>query len=332
MNTFLRQGLKEIARNNGLKIEFEDSNRKMADAIRKMIIAADAPDYVKNYERRCLILLAPLVEVAWADGSIKTREMEAVFHVADSYNLAENEEIYAELIDSMMSRATVEQRAEKWRQFHDLWRYFSTGERGRIGFSLVVQARYVAEQCSNSVIGYFRGNSISENENEVIQKILDHLSEARNVEIAPHDFVEEESLTDTDILELLPIIPLVKVAWAEGRITNRERELIFRAAEKNGIAPDSFAFQRLSDWLELHPTDDFYLESLERLSEHWKDLPDEDRTLRHLELLSDCTNIAEASGGTYRYAAGGPRVCDEELAAVRRIAEKINIRSGVVVQ
>lgn len=332
MNTFLRQGLKEIARNNGLKIEFEDSNRKMADAIRKTIIAKDAPDYVKNYERRCLILLGPLVEVAWADGSIKTREMEAVFHVADSYNLAENEEIYAELIDSMMSRATAEQRAEKWRQFHDLWRYFSTSERGRIGFSLVVQARYVAEQCSNSVIGYFRGNSISENENEVIQKILDQLSEARNIEVVPHDFVDEESLTDTDILELLPIIPLVKVAWAEGRITNRERELIFQAAEKNGIAPDSFAFQRLSDWLELHPTDDFYLESLERLSEHWKDLPDEERTVRHLELISDCTNIAEASGGTYRYAAGGPRVCDEEIAAVRRIAEKINIRSGVVVQ
>lgn len=331
MNTFLRQGLKEKARNVGLKIEFEESNRKMANAIRKAIIAADAPDYVKNYERRCLILLAPLVEVAWADGSIKTREMEAVFHAADAYNLAENEEIYAELIDSMMSRAMAEQRAEKWRQFHDLWRYFSINEREQIGFALVAQARYVAEQCSNSVIGYFRGSSISENENEVIQKILDQLSEARNVETAAHDSINDDSLTDTEILELLPLIPLVKVAWAEGRITNRERELIFEAAEKNGIAPDSLAFQRLRDWLELHPTEDFYLESLERLSEHWKDLPEEARTLRHLELLSDCTNIAEASGGTFRYPAGGPRVCDEEIAAVRRIAEKINIRSGVVV-
>jgi uncharacterized tellurite resistance protein B-like protein len=330
MNTFLRQGLKEKARNNQLKIDFEDSNRKIANAIRKAIITADTPDFVENYERRCLILLAPLVEVAWADGSIKTREMEAVFHVADSYNLAENEEIYAELIDSMMSRATDEQKAGKWRQFHDLWRYFASNEREEIGFSLVVQARYVAEQCSNSVVGYFRGNSISENENEAIKKILDQLNEARNIEPVPHDFVNEESLTDTDILELLPIIPLVKVAWAEGRITNRERELIFQAAEKNGIAPDSYPFQRLSDWLELHPTDDFYLESLELLSEQWKNLPDEERTLRHLELLSDCTNIAEASGGTYRYAAGGPRVCDEEISAVRRIAEKINIRSSVV--
>lgn len=330
MNTFLRQGLKEKARNDGLKIEFEESNRKMSNAISKAIIAVDAPEYVKNYERRCLILIAPLVEVAWADGAIKTREMEAVFRVADAYDLAENEEIYAELIDSMMSRATAEQRAEKWRQFHDLWRYFSISEREQIGFALIVQARYVAEQCSNSVIGYFHSNSISENENEVVQKILAELSEARNIETAPRDSINDDSLTDKEILELLPLIPLVKVAWAEGRITNRERELIFEAAEKNGIAPGDPAFQRLRDWLELHPTEDFYLESLERLSERWKDLPEEDRTLRRLELLSDCVNIAEASGGTYHFAAGGPRVCDEEIAAVRHIAEKISIRSGVV--
>ncbi len=123
--------------------------------------------------------------------------------------------------------------------------------------------------------------------------------------------------------ELTQLVPLVKVAWAEGRITRRERELICRAAEMRGIHAGTPAFERLSSWLDLHPTDEFYESSLELLSVAWSELPEDERFLRLLDLISDCINIAEASGGSATFAAGGRRVCDEEFAAVKRIADRL---------
>ncbi len=123
--------------------------------------------------------------------------------------------------------------------------------------------------------------------------------------------------------KLIPLVPLVKVAWAEGRITKRERELIFGVAGRMGIAEGSASHERLSGWLEFHPPDDFFLDSLERLNSSWGTLPEEEKNLRRLDVLADCVNVAEASGGTKSYPAGGRRVCDEEFAAVKRIADKL---------
>lgn len=352
MNTFLRRGIKEHTRKNEMKRKFLEHNRKLARVVRNVNFSApDAPYYLKDSDRRCSILLAPLIEIAWADGSVKTRELDAIFEAAETFGLTENEEIYAELLDMMLSRATPSQVADQWHKFHELWRYLEADERETVGFCMMMQARFVAEQSSNDLIPYLRGDRISFEEKEILRKILGELEMARretesaeasawtdekkavSARVAA-SFADENcngKLNSDEIVELLPLVPLVKVAWAEGRITRRERELIFNAAERMGIEPGSISFQRLEDWLELHPTDDFYQASLERLRADWRNLPDEEQILRHLDLLSDCVNIAEASGGTSRYPAGGPRVCDEEIAAVKRIATKINARAGVAV-
>jgi uncharacterized membrane protein YebE (DUF533 family) len=335
MNAFLRQSIKEHKRKTEMKQMFIEHNKKASEIVRAVKInAPNAPDYIQNFERRCLILLAPLVETAWADGSVKAREMDVIFQVAEGYGLDQDDEIYAELIDSMLSRATPAQVAEKWREFHELWQFLPAEGSETLGFCLMMQARFVAEQCSNNAVSYLRGDRVSTNENEILQKILGELETARankaEFERQKSTFADEfcaGKTTAEEIAELLPLVPLVKVAWAEGRITKREREIILRKAEMMGIVPETSAFQRLSDWLELHPTDDFYLESLERLRESLLSMPDDERDLLHLDLISDCVNIAEASGGTRRYPAGGPRVCDEEFAAVERIAERINIRA-----
>ncbi len=334
MNTFLRRAIMEYRRKTEMKNNFIEHNRKAADIVcRTTLIAPDAPDHVKKFEQRCLILLAPLVETAWADGGIKAREMDAIFGVAETYGLDQNEESYATLIDSMMTKATPAQTETLWEKFHELMRHLPVNERESLGFCLMMQARFIAEQSSNNSISYLRGDLISPAENEVLQKILGEIEKSRKileVKIMQNQKIEENragKLTANEINELLPLVPLVKVAWAEGRITKRERELIFRKAQNLGIAPGTNSFQRLSDWLELHPTDEFYLESLELLREDLTKMPEEERDLLHLDLISDCVNIAEASGGTRRYEAGGPRVCEEEFAAVKRISEKINVRN-----
>ncbi len=351
MNTFIQRGIKEHIRQNDIRRKFVEHNRIMTDVIQNADFAGiDVPDYLKNYENRCLILLSPLIEVAWADGSLRTREMNAIFKVADAYGLTESEEIYTELIDSMTSRAMPFKVDMLWLKFHELWRYFKKSESEVAGFCLMMQARYVAEHCSNDSINYLRGDCISPDESEVLLKILGELHKAKSktFETEENSNKEGQILQDTsgttpevtninhnskdkDISELLPLVPLVKVAWAEGRITKREKEILFKAAEEIGIYQGSLSYQRLSDWLEFHPTDEFYSEALELLYKDWMQLPEEERVVRRLDLITDCVSIAEASGGTSNYPAGGPRICGEEIEAVKRISEKMDIRSGITV-
>lgn len=159
-------------------------------------------------------------------------------------------------------------------------------------------------------------------ETKMIRKRMREIAESNEAVGFDSSKIEPIGLVD-DLDKLIPLVPLVKVAWAEGRITNRERELIFSAAERMGVAAGSASHERLASWLEVHPPDEFYFDSLDRLNSSWGTLPDEEKNLRRLDLLSDCVNVAEASGGTKRYPAGGRRVCDEEFAAVKRIADKL---------
>ncbi|MEQ1923422.1 MAG: hypothetical protein ABL952_13025, partial [Pyrinomonadaceae bacterium] len=164
--------------------------------------------------------------------------------------------------------------------------------------------------------------SFRDAETKSFQKRIKGLKEASDGSAIANEKTKPIAMVD-DSDKLIPLVPLVKVAWAEGRITKRERELIFGVAARMGIAEGSPSHERLSGWLEFHPPDDFFLNSLERLNSSWGTLPDEEKNLRRLYVLSDCVNVAEASGGSKRYPAGGRRVCDEEFAAVKSIADKL---------
>lgn len=97
-----------------------------------------------------------------------------------------------------------------------------------------------------------------------------------------------------------------------------------------GIKPGTAAHRKLTEWLELHPTEEFYDSSLEVLREHWQQLDADEKNRRKYDLLADCTRIAEASGGSKDYAAGGGRICDEEIIAVKTIARKLNDSSAAM--
>jgi hypothetical protein len=189
----------------------------------------------------------------------------------------------------------------------------------------------IKQQLENALAA---AKEIEEKQNLILRQAEAQSSETREIAApVPADYfagLERQTATPEDYEVLVPLVPLVKTAWAEGRITKRERYLIFEAAARMGVKPGTTARQRLEDWLELHPTPEFYAESLERLNAEWQNLPEEERTLRRLDLLSDCLNIAEASGGTNRYPAGGARVCDEEFEAIKRISRKLNGASSAL--
>jgi hypothetical protein len=290
--------------------------------------------------------------------------MESVIRAAEILGLVDDADNYNKLIEQFVVRPSPSAVGRMWQDFHYFMESLTLPERRIIESALLSQAEFIAEQSPDSVIGFLRGERICQAEREALQIVADQLEKARTAaeEIDRDDLSAASTGAEKEIFQvgtepvlaeskagnrigcfaenqpqmrieadggdefdkLIPLVPLVKVAWAEGRITRRERELILAAAKNLGIQPGSVCYQRLSDWFELHPTDEFYAESLERLRGELEKLPEDERVLRRLDLLSDCINVAAVSGGTSRYPAGGAKICDEESAAVKQIAGRLN--------
>jgi hypothetical protein len=56
-----------------------------------------------------------------------------------------------------------------------------------------------------------------------------------------------------DTLAALTLIPLVEVAWADGRMDASEKHAVLRGAESSGITPGSPSFGLLRLWLDRRP-------------------------------------------------------------------------------
>jgi hypothetical protein len=59
------------------------------------------------------------------------------------------------------------------------------------------------------------------------------------------------------------LAPLVQVAWAEGKVTDRERETVLRLAAARGVAAGSPAHTQLLKWLQERPSDDLFDTAME---------------------------------------------------------------------
>ncbi len=352
MNTFFRRSINEYQKQISLKESFAIQTGRLKETLESVNWTKfEEPPTNRRVLRRHLrlLLLSPLVEIAWADGRVTRRESDAILQVAETYGLVDDETGYCELLDKLTARPMPPIVGRMWEDFRRFVENLSEAEREELKFCLDVQARFVAEQSSDNFVAFLRGERVSERERECLQIVSEQLenacaaaksleeqkaaraaerkaNEMREITVAAGNYYDETNFTETpdDYSKLIPLVPLVKTAWAEGRVTRRERELIFEAAKNMGIEPESHSYRRLSEWFELHPTEEFYDESLRRLHGEIEKLPEEERTLRRLDVLSDCVNVAEASGGTRRFPAGGAKICPEEIAVVKRIASRLN--------
>ena len=58
---------------------------------------------------------------------------------------------------------------------------------------------------------------------------------------------------------LLPLVPIVQVAWAEGGVSDAERHLIVKLARARGITEGSAADRQLAEWLDRRPADHVFV-------------------------------------------------------------------------
>lgn len=116
-------------------------------------------------------------------------------------------------------------------------------------------------------------------------------------------------------LNLLIVVPLVHVAWANGRIEHEERAAILEAAAQVGVRADSPGFVLLNGWLCCRPN--------RRLIRTWKDyiaairkfLSPEAYEALHSSTIKRARTIARAAGGLMGFL----KVSRAEEAAIQEL-------------
>jgi len=117
----------------------------------------------------------------------------------------------------------------------------------------------------------------------------------------------------------LALVPVVEVAWADGKIDDRERRAVLDAAQARGIRAGEIQHDLLQSWLVHRPP--------QQLLEAWQHYlagllpeltPDQRQGLRR-ELLDRARAVAEASGG---FLGLGNKVSPQESAVLEQL-EKV---------
>ena len=126
--------------------------------------------------------------------------------------------------------------------------------------------------------------------------------------------VEELGFTP-DTIWLLPLVPVLHVAWAEGSVSPEERKLIVDLARRRDIAEGSAADRQLNEWLAHKPPQHVFTRGGRLITAMIAAGSPEVKDLSAADLLKICESIASASGGIL----GLGKVSAEERAALLQI-------------
>jgi hypothetical protein len=116
------------------------------------------------------------------------------------------------------------------------------------------------------------------------------------------------------------LAPLVQVAWAEGRVTDRERDTVLRLAAARGVEAGTPAHAQLLKWLQERPSDELFDTAVEVIKDGLALLAPEEREERLKRLVHACQEVAEASGGLGKVLGLASGVSGEEGALLEAIA------------
>ena len=123
-----------------------------------------------------------------------------------------------------------------------------------------------------------------------------------------------------ETVTLLPIVPILQMAWAEGGVSESERELIVRFARSRGISEGSAADRQLTLWLSSRPGEAVFARA-GRLIRAVLD-SGSDSGLNADDLVAYAEKIASASGGVF----GIGKISSEERKLLAGLAADLKGR------
>lgn len=134
----------------------------------------------------------------------------------------------------------------------------------------------------------------------------------------------EELGFSTETVSLLPLVPVLRVAWAEGGITPAERDLLVRLARSRGISEGGAADRQLLAWMAHRPDAAVFTRAGRLIRAMLDSGSGEAADLSPESLVEYCEQIAAASGGLL----GIGRVSTEEKQLLASIAQELSIRQS----
>ena len=125
-----------------------------------------------------------------------------------------------------------------------------------------------------------------------------------------------------ETVSLLPLVPAVQTAWAEGGVSHAERDLIVKIARSRGILSGSAADRQLTDWLIRRP-DEAVFTRANRLIGALLDAGTFG-TLTVADVVHQAEQIAAASGGILGLGC----VSAEEKALLTQLDADLRAKRG----
>jgi hypothetical protein len=168
------------------------------------------------------------------------------------------------------------------------------------------------------------------------RELIEKMRQASAAEAARRELSEKSGLQDPELIAelealgftpetvaLLPLVPLVQMAWAEGGVSDAERKMILQLARTRGIEEGSAADRRLAAWLASRPDPHVFSSATRLIRATLNSEASAAGSMSADDLVKYCEEIAAASGGIF----GINRVSSEERALLNAIARDLAPRS-----
>jgi len=141
-------------------------------------------------------------------------------------------------------------------------------------------------------------------------KLIEQLRQMREMKETKEALSQASGITDDAILQKLvelnihaevvsamTVVPLVMVAWADGKLDDKEKRAILHGAHESGLNEASPSYAILQQWLTHHPGADLLDAWVGFTRAICEALGESERGALKTDLLQRAHNVAEASGG-----------------------------------
>jgi tellurite resistance protein len=160
------------------------------------------------------------------------------------------------------------------------------------------------------------------------RQLIEKLKQLKRMEESIEALSRVSGITNKDVLQrlvelkvhpesvaALALVPIVEVAWADGKLDENEKKAILKGAEKTGYAKKSMEHDLLKGWLMRKPAPQLMVAWEQYLHGLSEQLSADALAELKKELLSHARAVAEASGGFLGIGAISP----EEQKMLERI-------------
>lgn len=168
------------------------------------------------------------------------------------------------------------------------------------------------------------------------QELIEKMRQAAALERRTSEYIARVGVSDPALLKdlqelgftpdtvvLLPIVPIVEMAWAEGGITPAERTMLISLVRQRGILEGSPADLLLASWMETRPSPDTFARATRLIRAVIDTGVAPIGSMTADEIIQHSESIAAASGGIFGFG----KISSEERATLSKIVGTLKAKT-----